>query len=210
MAFADIPQPKNVDERLALARRACEEFELPQDFWIDGLDDQSRALFGDLPSPALILGPDGTVAAKLPWSEPDILRSRLEAHLAAVAAAFQDADAPPQLSEALWRARRGEPDQLLASKRPDTSEDTAVWALARAQHAAQETLPETVATLEKACATHSERLAAALADVATGPLGADPCETSHALLRRIVELAGDERPRQAAWARARMRDEGPL
>ncbi len=74
MAFAAIPQPKDEGERCALARRTCEELSLdPSLLWIDGMDDRSRALFGDLPSPAIVVDPFGVIQAKLPWAEPEVL-----------------------------------------------------------------------------------------------------------------------------------------
>jgi hypothetical protein len=63
-AFRDVQQPQNLGERCELARRTCAEFDLaPGTVWIDGMDDQSRALFGDLPSPAIVVDPFGVVRA---------------------------------------------------------------------------------------------------------------------------------------------------
>lgn len=214
MAFRDVPQPATVEERLALARRACEEFELPQDFWIDGLDDQSRALFGDLPSPALILGPNGKVVAKLPWAEPDQLGPRLDEHLAALDTVLADpaSEVSTQLGIAasLLRARRGEIDALLSTPRPGTGLEAALLALAVVRHREEAPLDIAISVLEDTCDDRPELLAAGLADLVSSPLCAERPKVTDTLLRRLVELAGERRPRQAAWARARMRDRTPL
>lgn len=214
MAFRDVPQPTTIEERLALARRACDEFELPQDFWIDGLDDQSRALFGDLPSPALILDPDGKVVAKLPWAEPDQLGPKLDEHLAALDAVLADPDrgASSQLGVVgpLLRARRGEPEALLDAPRPDSGLDAVLLALAVVRHREAAPFGIAIAVLEDNCGARPDQLAAGFADLVTSPLAADRPEVTETLLRRIAELAGERRPRQAAWARARMRDRTPL
>jgi hypothetical protein len=214
MAFEDVPQPTTIEERLTLARRACEEFELPQDFWIDGLDDQSRALFGDLPSPALIIGPDGKVVAKLPWAEPDMLDSKLDEQLSAVDALLSDpeSDAARQLGVVgpLLRARRGQPQALLSAPRPGDGLDAALLALAVVRHRAEAPFGIAIAVLEDTCGNRPDQLAAGLADLLTSPHGSERPKVTETLLRRIVELAGERRPRQAAWARARMRDRTPL
>jgi hypothetical protein len=210
MAFADIPQPTTIAERLALARRTCAEFELPEDFWIDGLDDQSRAMFGDLPSPALIIRPDGTVAAKLPWSEPEPLGSRIETVLAELIDAAEDREAEPRLVDLLWRANRGDAALLRAAPRPISPDDGVLWALGQQRHGAPMSLSETASILTDSCRDQPERLAAALAALVAEPRGSAPADGGEAILRQIEELAGERRPRQAAWARARMRNRAPL
>ena len=87
MAFEEIAQPTSYDERIELARRTCDELELSTTMLIDTLDDQSRAFFGDLPSPAIVIGPDGVVHTKLPWAEPDVLGPRLDELIAGLDAA---------------------------------------------------------------------------------------------------------------------------
>ena len=64
LAFVDVQQPKDLGERVELARRTCTDMELaPASIWVDGMDDQSRALFGDLPSPAIVIDPlEGTAS----------------------------------------------------------------------------------------------------------------------------------------------------
>ena len=83
LAFVDVQQPKDLGERVELARRTCTDMEIaPASIWVDGMDDQSRALFGDLPSPAIVIDPLGVVRAKLPWAEPDLLAPLLTKLLA--------------------------------------------------------------------------------------------------------------------------------
>lgn len=97
LAFADVGQPKDLGERWALARRTCEELTLPTaQVWVDGMDDQSRALFGDLPSPAIVIDAGGVIRAKLPWAEPAAL-GPVTAKLLAVGAG--DAVRPPAVQK---------------------------------------------------------------------------------------------------------------
>jgi len=58
---------------VALARRTIAEYGLDVDVWIDDLGDQSRAMFGDLPNPAIVVDAAGTVQLKLSWCEPKVL-----------------------------------------------------------------------------------------------------------------------------------------
>ena len=78
MSFKDVAQPTTYDERCALAERTRTELSLAGTLIIDSMDDQSRALFGDLPTPGLIIGADGLVKVKLPWAEPAVLSTRLK------------------------------------------------------------------------------------------------------------------------------------
>ena len=77
MAFRDVPQPKDFAERAALAKKALAELKLDVDVWIDDQGDQSRALFGDLPHSAIVLDRAGTVALKLSWCDPEVLKRTL-------------------------------------------------------------------------------------------------------------------------------------
>jgi hypothetical protein len=73
MAFEDVPQPTTYEERVALARRTLDELNLDVDVWVDDLGDTSRAAFGDLPHPAIVLDPAGRVRAKLAWCDPEVV-----------------------------------------------------------------------------------------------------------------------------------------
>ena len=83
MSFKDIAQTTTYDERCALAGRTRKELSLVGTLLVDSMDDQSRALFGDLPTPALIIGADGLMKVKLPWAEPAVLGVRLKKVLGA-------------------------------------------------------------------------------------------------------------------------------
>ncbi len=74
MAFAKIEQPTTFAGRCALARRIREELEVPLPIFVDGMDDASRALFSDLPSPAFVIDRRGRIADKLPWADPELLQ----------------------------------------------------------------------------------------------------------------------------------------
>jgi hypothetical protein len=82
MAFTEIAQPTTFAERCALARRIRDELELPLPIFVDGMDDASRALFSDLPSPAFVIDRQGRIADKLPWADPELLRASLNELLA--------------------------------------------------------------------------------------------------------------------------------
>lgn len=73
MAFEDIKQPATFAERCALAERMRDELEVTMPIYVDGMDDASRALFSDLPSPAFVIDREGRIADKLPWADPEPL-----------------------------------------------------------------------------------------------------------------------------------------
>lgn len=77
MAFAAVEQPGTFEARHALALRIRAELEVPLPILIDGMDDASRALFGDLPSPAFVIGRDGSIVDKLPWADPEAIGKSL-------------------------------------------------------------------------------------------------------------------------------------
>lgn len=128
MAFADIQQPADLGERVQLARATCEAMALPpEQIWVDGMDDQSRALFGNLPSPAIVVDPFGVVRAKLPWAEPELLAPLLKELVPTLATTAEQLLASPRegtptpapdakafdtrrLGALLWQLRRGRTD----------------------------------------------------------------------------------------------------
>lgn len=106
LAFKDLEQPATWEERAALARRMRDDHGVTGAILVDSMDDASRACFGDLPSPAIAIGPDGRVLFKLPWAEPEVLGPRLEAHLKARDGgepAVAPAAAPGPLGAEAWR-----------------------------------------------------------------------------------------------------------
>ena len=70
MAFKEIKQPTNIAERCELATRMKEEYEVPMTVLVDTMQDKSRALFSELPSPVFVIDAEGRVAAKFAWPEP--------------------------------------------------------------------------------------------------------------------------------------------
>jgi hypothetical protein len=83
MAFADIEQPATFAARLELAKRLRDELEVPLPIYVDGMDDASRALFSDLPSPAFVIRRDGLIVQKFAWADPEPLGQALDALLLA-------------------------------------------------------------------------------------------------------------------------------
>jgi len=51
MAFKAIAQPETFEARVELAKKMKDEYEMPMTVLVDTMEDQSRALFSDLPSP---------------------------------------------------------------------------------------------------------------------------------------------------------------
>jgi hypothetical protein len=100
MAFAAVEQPTTLAERLALACRIRDELEVPLPIFVDGMDDASRALFSDLPSPAFVIDREGRIADKLPWADAESLGPSLAALLA------RDAKASAGTGRLVERMRR--------------------------------------------------------------------------------------------------------
>ena len=77
MVFRGVDQPESLQGRMKLARRTKSELRLAIPFLVDGFDDAGRALFNELPNPAIIVAPNGRVVAKLPWAEAELIGARL-------------------------------------------------------------------------------------------------------------------------------------
>lgn len=69
LAFREIAQPETFEQRCKLAKRMQDEYELPMTVLVDSMEDQSRALFSDLPSPAFVIDAAGVIRAKFPWAD---------------------------------------------------------------------------------------------------------------------------------------------
>jgi len=69
MAFKEIAQPETFEARVALAQKMKDEYEMPMTVLVDTMEDQSRALFSDLPSPVFIIDTQGVIRNKFPWPE---------------------------------------------------------------------------------------------------------------------------------------------
>ena len=78
MAFRDIRQPENFDQRVKLAKRMKDEFEMPMDVLVDTMDDSSRKLFSNLPSPVFVLDKEGVVRDKFPWPDQEQIAESIE------------------------------------------------------------------------------------------------------------------------------------
>ena len=78
LAFKKIAQPETFEQRCELARRMQEEYELPMTVLVDTMEDQSRALFSDLPSPAFVIDSEGIVQAKFPWADAQTIRPAVD------------------------------------------------------------------------------------------------------------------------------------
>ena len=78
LVFKSIAQPETFEQRVKLAKRMKEEYELPMTILVDTMEDQSRALFSDLPSPAFVIDAKGIVRAKFPWADAETIRPAVE------------------------------------------------------------------------------------------------------------------------------------
>ncbi len=67
MAFKEIAQPETFEARVKLATKMKNEYEMPMTVLVDTMEDQSRALFSDLPSPVFIIDAEGIIQNKFPW-----------------------------------------------------------------------------------------------------------------------------------------------
>lgn len=105
MAFAELAQPASFAERREFARRMRDELEITLPIFVDGMDDASRALFSDLPSPAFVIDRFGRIVDKLPWADPEALAARI-ASLTADDPIPEDHDADRTLDERDAIARR--------------------------------------------------------------------------------------------------------
>ena len=77
MAFEDIEQPTTMVARCKLASRMEDEFGVLGTLVVDTLNDDSRAFFGDLPSPAILIDPKGKIHDKIPWADPELIEGSL-------------------------------------------------------------------------------------------------------------------------------------
>ena len=75
MAFKAIAQPETFEARVELAKKMKDEYEMPMTVLVDTMEDQSRALFSDLPSPVFIIDAKGVIRNKFPWPESEQIES---------------------------------------------------------------------------------------------------------------------------------------
>ena len=55
-----------------------DEFEMPMDVLVDTMDDSSRKLFSDLPSPVFVIDKEGIVRDKFPWPDQEQIAESIE------------------------------------------------------------------------------------------------------------------------------------
>ena len=79
MAFSEIAQPESFEARCELAKKMQDEYELPMTILVDTMEDQSRALFSDLPSPVFIIDAEGMIVAKFPWPDGPQIKQAIDA-----------------------------------------------------------------------------------------------------------------------------------
>ena len=133
MAFKNVVQPKTFSERCTLAERTVKDLQLTSTVLVDTMDDLSRKLFGDLPSPAIIIGADGVVKTKLPWAEPAVLTPRLTGVLKSANAAAKVK--APQVSVAkglrlVWTGQTDDGARILREILPTLDTNVALRAQA--------------------------------------------------------------------------------
>lgn len=78
LAFKDVAQPETLEQRIELAKKMKEEYELPMPVLVDSMEDQSRALFSDLPSPAFVIDSEGIIQDKMPWADAQPIEEAVE------------------------------------------------------------------------------------------------------------------------------------
>lgn len=59
-----------------------DEFEMPMDVLVDTMEDQSRQIFSDLPSPVYVMDGKGVVRAKFAWPDQEQIKLAVASVLA--------------------------------------------------------------------------------------------------------------------------------
>lgn len=147
MAFTELRQPASFEERRELAIRSRDEFELPMTFLIDDMEDRSRALFSDLPSPAFVIDGDGIIVDKLSWADPEALAATLATAVPKERLMTESAPAAEKLGDEEVRQKA---DRIVVEKsRAPLARISALAALAdRASPEAARKTMETALTIE--------------------------------------------------------------
>ncbi|MCA1778092.1 MAG: redoxin domain-containing protein [Xanthomonadaceae bacterium] len=73
-----VPQPGNVDARIAQAAQSTRELARSDLVVVDAMDDQAWRAFGAAPSAAFVIDRRGNVVLTQPWVEPDGIREALD------------------------------------------------------------------------------------------------------------------------------------
>ena len=73
-----VPQPGNIDERIAQAAWSTRELERRDLVVVDGMDELAWRSYGSAPSAAFVVDSQGNVVLSQPWVEPDGIRKALD------------------------------------------------------------------------------------------------------------------------------------
>lgn len=208
MAFEAIPQPVTYAERLALADRTREDFDLDCTIVVDAMDDRSRARFGDQPNSAILVGPDGVVRLKQPWADPDELEAALPGLLAKLDGQLRRAAAEPSATktERVALSRRfGKPDDW-ATLRDELRREGEVTSVRGALELLLDLdlwrargidATELLRLMKRARASFDKEPAAEAAFLGSVALEL-PADKREAVLARLIELA-QEGGRSRSW-----------
>jgi hypothetical protein len=74
-------QPKTVEERIELAHELRRRFRLSTSMLIDALDNRAWRAFGSAPNVAMLVHPDGRIAVKQGWFQPQEMARAITALL---------------------------------------------------------------------------------------------------------------------------------
>src|SRR5437667_1599785 len=74
-------QPRTLEERIELARQLRRRFRLSTSMLIDALDNRAWRAFGSAPNVAILVRPDGRIAFKQGWFEPQEMARAITALL---------------------------------------------------------------------------------------------------------------------------------
>lgn len=74
-------QPRTLEERIELAHQLRRRFRLSTSMLIDALDDRAWRAFGSAPNVAILVHPDGRIAVKQGWFEPQEMARAITALL---------------------------------------------------------------------------------------------------------------------------------
>ena len=73
-----VPEAKTLDERKTQALEAQRELRITIPIAVDSMDDAVSSAFGGFPNGAVVIGKDGTIAARQQWTNPDTLRGMID------------------------------------------------------------------------------------------------------------------------------------
>jgi len=71
MNFGDVEQPETIEQRVVLARKACDELSIATTVVIDDMNNTVRKAYGELPNSAYFIARGGVITYKEAWARPD-------------------------------------------------------------------------------------------------------------------------------------------